>query len=89
MDKLISNTNRARTRLSAEAGNLIWSSLEDDEIETLVDALLIIGTKQRHVALAIREVARAWKLVEVGLILMPRFLATMQFYAQNGGLALW
>lgn len=88
-DRVISRTNRAHTELSEEAGNLIWSSLEPQEIETLVDGMLIIGQKQGHVAYAIRETARLYKLLEVGLILVPRFLATLQFYAQNGGLALW
>lgn len=88
-DRVISRTNRAHTELSEEAGNLIWSTLEPQEIETLVDGMLIIGQKQGHVAYAIRETARLYKLLEVGLILVPRFLATLQFYAQNGGLALW
>lgn len=88
-DTLISNTNRNRTKLTEEAGNLIWSDLDEDEIYTLVDGMLIIGRRQRHVAQAIREIARAYYALQAGIILLPRFMKTLRFYADNGGIALW
>lgn len=89
LDNWISRTNRAKTQIAPEHDNLIWSDLEDREIETLVDGMLIVGQRNKQAAAAVRGIARTWRMVEAGLILGPRFLKTVRFYADNGGLALW
>lgn len=86
-DDLISRTNRNRVVLTGD--NAIWSSLTALEIATLADGILVIGKRVPHVAVAVREVAKTWHMVQAGIILVPRFLATMRFYADNGGIALW
>lgn len=89
LDNWISRTNRAKTQIAPEHDNLIWSDLEDREVETLVDGMLIIGQRNKQAAAAVRGIARTWRMVEAGLILGPRFIKTLRFYADNGGLALW
>lgn len=83
LDGILSKTNKAH------AESMIWSSMTADEIETLVDTLLLFGKRSAQVALVAREISRSWHMVKVGMILAPRFYATMRFYADNGGLAIW
>ena len=77
-DDTLSRTNRK----GAEAH--IWSTMDDGEIATIVDTILSGGRKSAQIAFVAREMVRTYRLVKVGLILVPRFLATMQFYAENG-----
>lgn len=81
-DDFISNTNRARVSVE------IWSTMPDDEIAVLVDASLSYARKHAAGAAAVRNIAVGWGYVKVGVILAPRFFATMHAYAQNGGFAL-
>lgn len=82
LDDGISHTNRKRTPA------VIWSSMDDSEITVLADALLTYARKHAAGALFVRKVVVGWSYVRVGLIIAPRFFATMQFYAENGGFAL-
>ncbi len=86
-DDFISRTNRDHVKL--EGDNLIWSDMSQEEMATLVDSLLIVGKHEAHVAVAIREVAKAWRYVQVGIITFPRFIKTVRFYGEHGGFVLW
>lgn len=88
-DDTISRTNRDHVKLTEEADNLIWSDMSKEEMSTLVDSLLIVGEHEAHVAVAIREVAKAWRYVQVGIITFPRFIKTVRFYGEHGGFVLW
>jgi hypothetical protein len=81
-DWAISHTNRA------QAPAVIWSDLEDDELDVLADAMISVARINPAAAQAVRGVVWAWKRVKVGIITVPRFLMTVDHYAENGGIYL-
>lgn len=81
-DDFISATNRQK----AEA--IIWQLIDDEDTEYLVDRLLGAGMVSRPVAAAVRGIARSYHLLNTGMILLPRFMASVQFYSQHGGFSL-
>lgn len=63
----------------------IWQTIDSEETYILVDALLNVGLRNPAAAQAVRAVVNAWKQVQVGVILLPRFYATWRFYIEHGG----
>lgn len=84
-DNLISKTNARKVEA------YIWQEIDDEDTYFLVDALIRSGARVPVVGTAVRTVTHAHKLLRAGVILMPRFIATVKHYSDNGGfvLALW
>lgn len=82
-DDAITHSNR--DHVTAE----IWSTMDDKEIACVVDTLLMGGRKSAQIAFVAREMVRLWRMVQVGVILIPRWFKTMRFYTENGGFGLW
>lgn len=76
----ISNRNRAEAH--------IWSSIDDEDIEIIATHLVEMGKASRIVATAVRRMTNSYRLLQIGLITLPKFIQTYQFYAANGGFAL-
>ncbi len=83
LDTLITHTNRQHVE------SAIWSSMTPSELETLVDVMLLFGRRSAQVALVTREIGQSWQMVQLGMILLPRFYATAHMYLSNGGIGLW
>lgn len=66
----------------------IWQTIDDEDTAYLVDNLLRLGMRQKAVAAAVRGIARANVMLNVGAIMMPRFVQMVEFYASNGGIVL-
>lgn len=80
LDKALTASNKQR----AEAQ--IWSIIDDDDNGFLVDLMIQAGMRVPAAAYAIRALANsAWQL-RLGGILVPKFMATWQFYAEHGGM---
>lgn len=77
-DKLISHTNADK----AEAA--IWSTIDDREIEILADAWIDWGKSSVQGARIVKLVVSQWKKYQVAIILGPRFMETINFYAEHG-----
>lgn len=82
-DGFISKTNRQRA--VAE----IWSTIDDKDAAILADALLSVAARSGQVAYVVRGGIRTWTIYKAGAITLPKALATLQFYAEHGGFALW
>lgn len=82
-DKFISRTNAERA--DAE----IWSTITREEAATIAGALVDAGRKYAPMAFMVRQLARSYTGLRIGLITLPRFYETMQHYAQHGGFLLW
>jgi hypothetical protein len=78
-DNVITYTNRKHTEA------YIWQTIDEEDTAFLVDAILNIATKNKVVAAAVRGIARTSRMLRAGAIMMPRFMQTVQFYADNGG----
>jgi hypothetical protein len=76
----ISNRNRAEAH--------IWSSIDDEDIDIIATHLVEMGKASRIVATAVRRMTNSYRLLQIGLITLPKFIQTYQFYAANGGFAL-
>lgn len=81
-DEGIAITNKRREKPA------IWSAMDDEELGTLADFLIARGMRSGVAAATVRNMARTWEAFQVGIILWPRFRATIRFYADNGGFAL-
>lgn len=79
-DKLISISNKAREEA------YIWQTIPDDDTEFLARGMIRIGMVNQAAAWAVRGISNAHTLLRAGLILAPRFVQSVQFYAANGGL---
>lgn len=81
-DKGITITNRNR----AEAH--IWSAIDDEDIDIIASHLVEMGKASKIVATAVRRMTNSYRLLQIGLITLPKFIQTYQFYAANGGFAI-
>jgi DNA-directed RNA polymerase subunit F len=81
-DELLSTTNRAQAHAE------IWSTMDEQDIETLTDALLMLGQRSAPVAGVVRMVADTMLGWQAMLILGPRLWQTARWYPQHGGFAI-
>lgn len=81
-DQLITYTNKEH----AEA--YIWQSIDEEETEFLADGIILIALRNKAAAAAVRGIANSSRLLRTGAILLPRFVQSVQFYSQHGGLVL-
>jgi hypothetical protein len=82
MDKGISISNRNK----AEAH--VWSTIDNEDIDIIAGHLVEMGKASKIVATAVRRMTNSYRLLQIGLITLPKFIQTYQFYAANGGFAL-
>lgn len=82
MDKGMSISNRAR------AESHVWSSIDQEDIEIIAGHLVEMGKASKVVATAVRRMTNSYRLLQIGLITLPKFIQTYQFYQANGGFAL-
>lgn len=82
-DRFISDTNRARTHV------IIWSNMDEQEVETLADYMLSRGVQNKAAAAVVRGVVQVWSDIEVMVILGPRFWDTFMAYRNGGGFSVW
>lgn len=87
-DEAIWLTGRKTRKQQQPAEWAIWSDMDDEEITTVVDGWLGIGQRSAVAAASVRNVVSFWKQIQVAVIIGPRFLKTVRFYAENGGLGL-
>jgi hypothetical protein len=78
MDKGISFTTKNK------ADVMIWSSIDKSEIEIIAVTLLEGGMRSKVVATAVRKVTRDFRKLQLGIILVPRFIMTFTNYMENG-----
>jgi hypothetical protein len=83
VDMGITMTNAER----AEA--YIWRTIDPEDCKVIAELLIEAGKKNRVVATGVRRLAMSYKLLQVGIITVPRFIQTYQHYAQHGGFALF
>lgn len=82
MDKGISISNRNRTQAS------IWSAIDSEDITIISEHLVEMGKSSKVVATAVRRMTNSYRMLQIGLITLPKFVQTFQFYQSNGGFAL-
>lgn len=82
MDKGITVSNRARVEAH------IWSAIDSEDIEIISTHLVEMGKGSKIVATAVRRMTNSYRLLQIGLITLPKFIQTFQFYQTNGGFAL-
>lgn len=82
MDKGISISNRNK----AEAH--VWRSIDDEDLDIIASHLVEMGKASKVVATAVRRMTNSYRLLQIGLITLPKFIQTYQFYAANGGFSL-
>lgn len=82
MDKGISISNRNKAQAH------IWSAIDNEDIEIIASHLVEMGKASKIVATAVRRMTNSYRLLQIGLITLPKFIQTYQFYAENGGFAL-
>ncbi len=58
----------------------IWTSIDDEEIEVLASTLVEGATRSPVLAGAVKGIATNHKRLQVGFILMPRFIETVKTY---------
>lgn len=63
---------------------LIWSTIDNDELDVIVTTLLESGQKSKIIAQSVRNITYNYKKLEMGLILAPRFVLSVQHYLHNG-----
>lgn len=78
MDEGLTLTNRAQ----AEA--MIWRTIDDEELDSLVDFTLENARHVPVVAGAVRATAEFWKRFGIAAIITPRIIESFQFYGANG-----
>lgn len=78
-DDLITRTNRQK----AEAW--IWQSIDDEDTAFLADGILAAGMRMPVAAYAVRKISESWGYYRAGVILLPRFVQSVQFYGAHGG----
>lgn len=78
-DEIISQTNK----LKAEA--VIWRLIDREDTEFLANGILRVARKVPAAAFAVRKISEASKLFRAGVIVAPRFIDTVRFYAAHGG----
>ncbi len=81
-DNVITFTNRKHSEA------YIWQTIDEEDTGFLADVLLAMGLRNRAVAAAVRGIVQARASLRVGSILLPRFVQTVNFYAENGGLVI-
>lgn len=79
-DQVISFSNKNKREA------YIWQSIDDEDTGFLADRLLMMATRNKAIAAGVRGVAASSALLRTGAILLPRFMQTVQFYSDNGGL---
>ena len=69
---------------------IIWSDIDRDDASILADFLLERGRRDPYTAEIVRGMLDIQRKVQVGLILIPRAVATLSIYLQRGiGIALY
>jgi len=81
-DQIISMTNQRKSDA------YIWQGIDDEDCRFLVSGLLRVAQKSPAAAWAVRGISETSTMLRTGMILLPRFMQTVQFYAENGGLVL-
>ena len=75
----ITHTNAER----AEA--YIWQTIDPEDCKAIAELLIDAGKKNRLIATGVRRVAMSYKLLQVGIITIPRFIESYRHYADHGG----
>lgn len=82
-DLAISFTNRER----AEAN--IWRGIDADDCAVIASLFIDVGKKNPAAALVVRKLSTSYRMLQVGIITLPRFVQTYQFYLAHGGFTLF
>lgn len=82
MDIAIGATNRQHVDA------YIWQTIDPGDCEVIADLVLEGGKKSRIVATSVRRLSMSYRMLQVGIITLPRFIQTFQHYQKNGGFAL-
>lgn len=78
LDEWIELTNKKH------AAPIIWGDMDDEEVSTIVDALMQRAQRSVAAAVAVRGISSAWRYYAVGIILGPRLWHTMRLYMEAG-----
>ena len=79
MDQFIIATTRGH-----DTTIVIWSDLDDAEIEIVADWLLNRARTDKATATAVRYAVTLLERIKVGIIILPRMYRTMMIYLQRG-----
>jgi hypothetical protein len=79
-DKFIGFTTKGKTANDI----FIWQSIQKDEIEVISTAMLENAQRSKVIATVTRNITRNYQKLQMGIILIPRFIMTVQNYIQNG-----
>lgn len=80
-DETIYATHKAHNNVQ------IWSSIDEEEAEVLVNAWLSRAKRDAKSAAHIVQVVNSHDQLKVGIILAPRFYATFRTYVDGGGIS--
>lgn len=80
-DEAIYATHKAHNNVQ------IWSSIDEEEADVLVDAWLARAKRDAKSAAHIVQVVNSHDQLKVGIILAPRFYATFRTYVDGGGIS--
>lgn len=79
-DKFIGFTTKSESAKEV----YIWASIDKSEITVIATSLVETGQRSQIAATLVRKVARDYTKLQLGIILLPRFLMTVQHYLSNG-----
>ncbi|MCF8567002.1 hypothetical protein LLE49_19975 [Alicyclobacillus tolerans] len=79
LDQFTTATNRKKEVA------VIWSTIDDEDLEFIAQYLLEGGMKNKVMATTVRGVARANKHLRMGIIHLPRFYLNIKHFMDNGG----
>jgi hypothetical protein len=83
LDDIITHTNRQ----VAEAQ--IWGTIDDEDNAFLVDLMIQAGMRVPAAGQVVRYLANAAWQYRLGMMLVPRFVQTWNFYLDHGGIGRW
>jgi hypothetical protein len=73
------------TTKKQEARNvMIWKTIDKEEVSVISAFLIERGQTSPMVAGAVRKMTRNYRHLQLGMIMLPRFVMTAQHYMQNG-----
>jgi hypothetical protein len=80
MDKTMELT----TKRIPNGGINIWKNIEDEEVSIIANALLEAGQNSKVVSTITRRVIADYSKLQIGIILLPRFIDTYSNYMTHG-----
>lgn len=78
IDSMLTATNKQKQKA------IIWATMDNEEISVIATHIVEMGMASHVVAQAVRRITQTHRLLEIGVITLPRFVSTYRFYLENG-----